>query len=81
MKIKLVPIPITNPTVTKNPPIFVIVQPLKISPNPKMIIPTIMTDFDPYLLIIFELIMAKNEIHAAVSPPAKESVDELARPS
>jgi len=71
----------TNPTVTKNPPIFAIVHPLKISPNPKMMIPTIMTDLEPYRLMMFEFMMAKKEIHAAVSPPAKERVEELARPS
>jgi hypothetical protein len=70
-----------SPTVTKNAAILFTVHPLNTSPNPKTMMPTNMTDFDPYRLIMLELMMAKNEIQAAVRPPAKERVEDDARPS
>lgn len=81
MKIKLVPTPMTNPTVTKNPPILLTVHPLKTSPSPRMLTPTRRTALLPNRLIMFELMMAKKDIIADVRPPANDSVDDDARPS
>jgi hypothetical protein len=81
MKIRLVPIPMMNPEVMKNPGTLRIVQELKISPSPKITTPMNKIFRAPYLLMMFEFSMAKKEIQAAVRPPTKLRVELLARPS
>jgi hypothetical protein len=71
---RLAPIPIITPAVTNNPPRFLVLQPLKISPAPRSTTPHRAVHLAPIALTILALTSAKKLIQLQVKLPTKLNV-------
>jgi len=80
IKHKLVPAPVITPVVMNKRPIFLVENPLKISPTPNKKIPVTAVHLAPRLRIILAFSTPKKEIHAVVKDPTNDSVEGEEKP-